>query len=325
MEHLRWGEGTVPCPHCDSAGADYIRPANGVSRRTRTGAMSERRVWRCKSCRKQFSALTGTVFHGTKVSLRKWVLVVFEMASSKNGVSAREVQRKYDVCPRTAWFMMHRIREAMARKGLVTAMQGVVVADETFIGGKERNKHAWRRSPTSTAGGLGKTPVVSLIDSRTGEVRSAVVPDVTGATLERVIRANVDMPQSVLMTDERRGYRRVGRRFAAHEVVNHSAGEYVRGGATTTGPRGYFSQLKRSLAGTYHHVSVEHLGRYLAEFDYRYTTRNAPDAERMAALVRRHAQRARRGAHGGAGAAVGRAQADLQAGQGRGCCCVTLR
>jgi hypothetical protein len=97
----------------------------------------------------------------------------------------------------------------------------------------------------------------------------------------------VDVAQSVLMTDERRGYRRIGRRFAAHEVVNHSAGEYVRGSATTNRAEGYFSQLKRSLDGTYHHVSVEHLNRYLAEFDYRYTTRNVPDAERMRALVQR--------------------------------------
>ncbi len=107
LEELRWGEGEPGCPHCGETGATYIQPTNGVSRKTRTGEMSERRVWRCVHCRKQFSVITGTVFHGTKVPLRTWVLVVFEMVSSKNGISAREVERKYGVCPRTAWHMMH--------------------------------------------------------------------------------------------------------------------------------------------------------------------------------------------------------------------------
>ncbi|MCA1695253.1 MAG: transposase [Actinobacteria bacterium] len=124
MEDLRWGDGEPVCPHCDNQGASYIAPANGVSRKTRTGAMSERRVWRCFSCRKQFSVMTGTIFHGTKVSLRVWVLVVFEMCASKNGISAREVERKYGVCPRTAWHMMHRLREAMKNDGLVESPCG---------------------------------------------------------------------------------------------------------------------------------------------------------------------------------------------------------
>lgn len=293
LEELRWGDRPVPCPHCPAVGADYIRPRNGVSRRTRTGAMSERRVWRCRECRKQFSVLTGTVFHGTKVPLRKWVLVVFEMAASKNGVSAREVQRKYDVCPRTAWFMMHRIREAMANKGLVQRMAGVIVADETYIGGNPRNRHEWQRSvhPSKPGRGTRKTPVVALIDKHSGEVRSAVVPNVTGATLGAAIAANVDMRRSILHTDENSSYNAIGRRFVAHESVNHASGEYARGDVTINHAEGYFSQLKRSLDGTYHHVSVEHLHRYLAEFDYRHTTRRVSDAARMRAMVERSAGR----------------------------------
>src|SRR5438552_448429 len=104
MEQLRWGEGAPACLHCNSADTVLIVPKNGHSRATRTGSQSQRRVWRCRSCRKQFSVLTGTVFHGTKISLRKWVLVVFEICTSKNGVSAREIERKYGLCPRTAWF-----------------------------------------------------------------------------------------------------------------------------------------------------------------------------------------------------------------------------
>ena len=119
---LRWGEELErqTCPKCDCDGPHYyIRPANGTSRSTRTGAASQRRVWKCAACRKQFSVLTGTIFHGTKISVRTWVFVIFEMCSSKNGVSAREIERKYDLTAKTAWFMLHRIREAMKREPLV--------------------------------------------------------------------------------------------------------------------------------------------------------------------------------------------------------------
>ncbi len=145
LEELRWGSSDPICPHCDSLGASYIRPLNGASRKTRTGAMSERRVWRCFTCRKQFSVLTGTIFHGTKVPIRTWVLVIFEMCASKNGVAAREVERKYGVCARTAWHMMHRIREAMKNDTLVATMRGTIVADETWIGGDPKNRHESKR------------------------------------------------------------------------------------------------------------------------------------------------------------------------------------
>jgi transposase-like protein len=141
LEELRWPTGPT-CPHCSSAAVSFMAPANGVSRRTSGGKTnSERRVWQCRDCRKQFSVLTGTVLHGTKVAVRKWVFVIFEMCSSKNGVSAREIERKYGLCPRTAWFMMHRIREAMASDGLVATMRGTIVSDETWIGGDPRYRH----------------------------------------------------------------------------------------------------------------------------------------------------------------------------------------
>ncbi|MBV8980372.1 MAG: IS1595 family transposase [Acidimicrobiia bacterium] len=144
LEQLRWGDSVPACPHCASADTVLITPKNGHSRKTRTGTMSERRVWRCRSCRRQFSVLTGTIFHGTKVSIRKWVLVIFEMCASKNGVSAREIERKYGVCPRTAWFMMHRIRAAM--EGSDDLLQGVIMADETYFGGSEKFMHASRKA-----------------------------------------------------------------------------------------------------------------------------------------------------------------------------------
>src|SRR6476469_5784750 len=135
MESLRWPDGPV-CPHCASRAEHYfLTPKTGTdARKTRTGSMSQRRVWKCKSCRKQFSVITGTVFHGTKVPLHTWIMVVFEMAANKNGIAAREIARKYGVAPRTAWFMTHRLREAMKERAPHALLTGTVVVDEAWIG-----------------------------------------------------------------------------------------------------------------------------------------------------------------------------------------------
>src|SRR5579871_1830773 len=140
LEELRWN-GNPVCPHCGGTDPYFLNPENSVSRRTRTGSESQRRVWKCRSCRKQFSVLTGTIFHGTKIPVRTWVFVVFEMASSKNGVAAREIERKYGLTPKSAWFMLHRIREAMKREPMAGLLTGRVVADETYIGGAPKNRH----------------------------------------------------------------------------------------------------------------------------------------------------------------------------------------
>jgi transposase-like protein len=290
LEELRWGDAQPACLHCGSEDTTFIVPKNGHSRKTRTGAASERRVWRCRSCRRQFSVLTGTIFHGTKVSIRTWVFVVFEISSSKNGVSAREIERKYGVCCRTAWFMLHRIREAMTNDGLLQTMRGTIVADETWIGGDPKNLHEkQRRAVRPYHPGMNvrtdKTPVLSLINAETGEARSRVVPNVTGAVLRKVMSENVDIPASVLHTDSGPQYKVLGQEFAFHGAVNHADGEYVRDGISTNKAENFFSQLKRSLDGTHHHVSREHLDRYLAEFDYRYSTRKMSDTARMERLV----------------------------------------
>jgi transposase-like protein len=288
MEELRWGDGLPVCPHCTNEGATYLEPKNGTARKTSGGkTMSERRVWKCWDCRKQFSVITGTVMHGTKVSLRVWVLVIFEMCASKNGIAAREVERKYGVCARTAWHMMHRLREAMTDGGLVQSMRGVVVADETWIGGNPANRHgAHRLKGKGGQGYTDKTPVLSLIDADTGEVRSRIVPDVTGATLSKAMsEMGVDKSATVLYTDSAASYRSIRGEFQGHEAVNHFIGEYVRyEGAeviTSNAAENFFSQLKRSLDGTHHHVSKEHLSRYLSEFGYRFSTKAMTDTQRM--------------------------------------------
>jgi len=305
MEALRWGD-TPVCPHCGSTHVSYIRPLNGESRKTRTGSGSQRRVWKCQSCvgRKQFSVLTGTVFHGTKIAVKTWLFVIFEMCASKNGVSAREIERKYDLTGKTAWFMLHRIREAMVREplaGMLGGNGGTVVADETFVGGSVERMNKKRRTAAETPAKLvpggpklggpawNKASVLSLVDITTGEVRSQVVRDVTGATLRKAIAEQVNMAETVLHTDEAKAYIAVGAEFLAHETVNHKQGEYVRKTAgrkiTSNQAENFFSQLKRSIDGTHHKVSSVHLRRYLAEFDFRHTTRTVNDSTRMGMLM----------------------------------------
>lgn len=287
LEQLRWN-GEPVCPHCGTIGGHYfLKPANGVNRKTRTGSMSERRVWKCKACRKQFTVLVGTIFHGSKISVRTWVMVILEMCASKNGVSAREIERKYDLTAKSAWFMLHRIREAMKLEPLAGLLRGTILADETFIGGdpKNRSKSAREERPARPGGGSDKQPVLALVDYETRAVRSKAIPTVTAKTLGDAIRPEVDVDGSQLWTDEWPGYNRVGKEFNSHHKVNHSRGEYKRNGASTNIVEGFFSQLKRSLDGTHHHVSPEHLHRYLAQFDFLYSHCRETDSERMERLL----------------------------------------
>ncbi len=287
LEGLRWGNRPV-CPHCDSERVFYLNPVNGRSRKTRTGAASQRRVWKCGACRKQFSVLTGTIFHGTKIPLRTWLFVIFEMCANKNGIAAREIERKYGLTPKSAWFMTQRIREAMRREPLAGLLSGVVVADETYIGGDPRkmNRKARAGRDFGTGRGTHKTMVLTLIEKHSGEARSRVMPTVTGMNLAQIFKEHVDTAQSLLWTDKLPAYVEPGRPFVTHETVDHSADEYVSPtGATTNPAEGYFSQLKRSIDGTHHHVSRRHLARYLAEYDYRYSTRKLNDTQRTRKLV----------------------------------------
>jgi transposase-like protein len=304
LEELRWPNGPV-CPHCGNDKAYFLKPANGSSRATGPKkTMSQRRVWKCAACRKQFSVLTNTIFHGTKVPIEVWLMVMVQMCSAKNGISAREVERMHDVTPETAWYMLHRLREAMKRDPLAGMLRGVIVADETWIGGNPKNKHGRdfnnsrrneRVRPERIRPGQNlmtdKVSVLSLIDKATGEVRSHVVPDVTGHTLRKAIAEQVDMADSHLQTDSSTSYNQLGPEFQSHQTVNHSEGEYVRGDVTTNHLEGYFSQLKRSIDGTHHHVSRIHLPRYLAEFDFRYSTNKMRDSERLQRMVDQSAGR----------------------------------
>src|SRR5476651_891053 len=262
FEAIRWPNGPE-CPHCGVV--DEATELKGKS--TRPG------VYKCRACRKPFSATVGTLFERSKIPLCKWLLATHLLAASKKGISAHQLWRMLGFGSyRTAWFMAHRIREGMApltnkSEGPLRAPGKIVEADTTYIGGKEANKHRNKRD-SKNIGGKGKQIVHTLVE-RDGSARSHHIANISGKTLRPILVEQVSRKSS-LMTDTAGGYMSVGKEFERHEMVDHGAGEYVRGDAHSNTVEGYFSVLKRGIVGTYHHVSEAHLKRYLAEFDFRY-------------------------------------------------------
>lgn len=262
LEAQRWPDGPW-CPHCGQF--DAVKALGGKSMGSGW--------YHCKDCRKKFTVRVGTLYERSHVPLHKWLLATHLMCASKKGISAHQLHRMLGVTYKTAWFMAHRIREGM-RPGTDNGPLGgegkTVEVDETYVGGKERNKHKSKRN-AKNIGGQGKAIVLSLVE-RGGDVRSQVVPGVSAKTLRPMLYSQIDR-KSFLMTDDAGQYRILGPAFKRHEVVNHGIDEYVRGDAYTNTVEGYFSILKRGLTGTYHHVSQTHLKRYLVEFDFRYNER----------------------------------------------------
>lgn len=270
LEGLLWPNGPV-CPRCGVTG-NRITKLQGKS--TRAG------VYKCKDCRKPFSVTVGTVMERSHVPLCKWVLAAQLMSSSKKGMSAKQLERMLGTNYETAWFLFHRLRECAIdmKTGPIGGENKVIEADETYIGGKAKNAHVGKPVPKKMA-------VFSLVE-RDGEVRSKHVPDVTAATLRTALVTQADR-KSYLMTDENASYIKVGREFDGHGSVNHSADEYVRKVFWHTNTvESYFAILKRGMYGSFHSVSEAHLGRYLAEFDFRYNNRKLSDAERADELLR---------------------------------------
>lgn len=277
LEARIWANGRF-CPHCGAV--DESTLMHGKSHRPG--------LYQCNVCHKPFTVTVGTLYERSHVPLHKWLAATHLMMASKKGISAMQVHRMLGISYKTAWFLCHRIRESLrdTKAAPLGGQNKVVEADETYIGGKEANKHASKRQHRGR-GPVGKEPVVSLVE-RDGRVRSQHMPEVTAANLKLALTAQIDR-DSYLMTDEAGAYIQVGRAFSGHGTVNHSIEEYVRGSFWHTNTvENYFSILKRGITGTYHHVSQQHLKRYLAEFDYRYNERaglGVNDGERMAKSV----------------------------------------
>ncbi|MEX2643114.1 MAG: IS1595 family transposase [Acetobacterales bacterium] len=263
LEAIMWPEGPV-CPHCGET--ENVKRLAGKSHRPG--------LCQCNSCRKNFTVTVGTVLERSKIPLNKWVLAFHLLASSKKGMSAHQLHRSLGVTYKTAWFMAHRIREAMREinPGPLGGGNKVVEADETYVGGKARN--AQRGAPVPK-----KEAVIALLE-RDGRVRSTHVPSVNHRNLRPILVSQVDR-KSYLMTDEAPVYKGIGKEYAGHGSVNHSIDEYVRGSFWHTNTvESYFSIMKRGINGVYQHVSQQHLKRYLGEFDFRYNERKVSDAER---------------------------------------------
>ncbi len=262
LEATRWPEGPI-CPHCGV-----------VDQATNVGGKSARKgCYQCNACRDQFTVTVGTVFERSKVPLNKWLLATYLLSSSKKGYSAHQLHRTIGVTYKTAWFMFHRIREAMVESnpGPMGGEGKFVEVDETYVGGKESNMHKSKRAPKDIAMDR-KQAVVTLVE-RNGAARSFHVANVTVKNLRTALVTNIDR-KSHLMTDGYMAYRGIGREFASHGSVNHQKGEYARGSTHSNTAENFFSILKRGVIGTYHHVSEAHLSRYLAEFDFRYSNRS---------------------------------------------------
>lgn len=265
LEKLLWPEGPV-CPHCGSCAQPYDLA------KTRIGLKKCRE----KLCRKQFTVRVGTVFESSHIPLHKWMQAAFLMVSSKKGISSHQLHRTLEVTYKTAWFMAHRLREAMKSGGLppIGGEGETVQVDETYFGTIDalRGK-TWAEKK----GHSKKMSVVTLVNK--GKARTFHVETANAETIHRILRENV-RPETTLHTDESRLYKRAGREFAGHESVHHAKGEYVRGNVHINTAENYFSVFKRGMRGVYQHCSEKHLQRYLNEFDFRYNRREISDSER---------------------------------------------
>lgn len=266
LEQVRWPHG-ANCPHCGSV--NVLRMSGKAHR---PGA------WQCRDCREQFTVTVGSVFESSHVPLHKWVLATHLMTCSKKGISSKQLERMLGVTYKTAWFMSHRIREAMTdtNPAPIGGEGKIVEADEAYIGKREtpipsaaRKGRPYLKSGKS--GGAQKRPIVALVE-RGGEVRVKHVPHVTAATVRDLLVRNADRA-SRLHTDESRLYPALGTEFASHETVNHAAGEYARGDVTTNSVEGFFGVFKRGFRGIYQHCGEQHLQRYLNEYAFRYNHR----------------------------------------------------
>lgn len=272
LEECRWGASPA-CPRCGSLDVYTMRDET-------TGARNKDSRWRCRDCKRMYTVRTGTVFEETRLPLRHWCFALWSASASKKGVSALQISRECEISYKSALFLMHRIRAGMAHVADRPKLTGTVEVDETYVGGKPRNK-----GPHNKRGAAGKMPVIGIVE-RGGDLRLSYMERVTSENLAPALAANID-ENARLYTDESSAYTKIGRKFrGGHETVAHGKKEYARGDVHSNTIEGAFSLLKRGVYGTFHSVSKKHLHRYLAEFEFRYNARSIDDGERAARAIK---------------------------------------
>jgi transposase-like protein len=260
LRSIRWKNG-AHCPHCGS---------------TKVYHFSDNRTHKCGDCRQRFSIKVGTIFEDSKIGLRKWFMAIWLITSHKKGIASTTLARDIKVTQKTAWFMLHRLRHAARTKSFNRPLTGTVEVDETFIGGKEKNKHAHKKQ-NAGRGPVGKAVVFGALE-RNGEFRAFHIHSLKG--VKAAVEAHVK-EGSIVLTDEFAGYQGLGKTYY-HKTVNHSTDEYVRGFYFHTNSiEGAWSHIKRQIYGIHHWISDKHLGNYLSEMTWRYNRREVADGDRM--------------------------------------------
>jgi transposase-like protein len=270
LELRLWGA-TPCCPKCGDINVYKMVDA-------KTGERSKRFLWRCRGCKKMYTVRTNTVFEESLIPLRHWCYAFWRVSTSKKGVAAMEIMRQCQITYKSALFMLHRLRFALTPSTPVK-LKGVVEFDETYVGGKPRKYTGYHKRGRGTP----KTPVFGMVE-RGGNIHRRVVADVSGLTLKKAIFEMVDRG-SDFMSDENGSYSTIGKWFASHQTVSHSAGEYVRGDVHNNTMESSFAIVKRGLIGIHHAVSKEHLHRYLAHYDFLWNCRKMNDGQRAALAI----------------------------------------
>ena len=263
---IRWKQGAF-CPHCGT---------------TKIYHFSDGRTHKCGDCRKRFSIKVGTIFEDSKIGLREWMLAVWLITAHKKGIASSQLAKDIGVTQKTAWFMLHRLRYAAQTKSFNRPLDGEIETDETFIGGKEKNKHASKRTG-GKQGGKGKAAVLGIL-KRDGELRTGTLANLTAKNVQTAIRQNVEAG-SLILTDEHRSFQGLARDYI-HHTVNHSAGQYVRKAYIHTNSiESVWALFKRQVIGTHHWLSPKHLSRYLGEMTWRFNQRETEEGDRVNALL----------------------------------------